>query len=90
MTRCACSTCFYCLRPLDALRHEHDHFPIPARHGGTDTVPACTECHDLKDRFRLRDWPIGDLIVGMDALPREARIMVARAVAAFLDHGGEL
>jgi hypothetical protein len=42
--------CFYCDRLLIHGRLERDHFPIPARHGGTETVPSCVECHSLKDR----------------------------------------
>jgi excisionase family DNA binding protein len=47
--RCPCETCFYCDCYL-APRHEHDHFPVPVAHGGTETVPACMNCHELKDR----------------------------------------
>jgi len=58
MARCVgCETCFYCERLLSP-RHEHDHFPIPQRAGGIETVPACVDCHDLKDRFTLDSWPI--------------------------------
>jgi hypothetical protein len=31
-------------------RRERDHFPIPIRHGGIDTVLSCLECHNIKDR----------------------------------------
>jgi hypothetical protein len=66
---CRCSeACFCCDRPLSPTRHDHDHFPIPARHGGTDTVAACHECHTRKDlaEFELHridgkfevDWPV--------------------------------
>ena len=30
--------------------------PIPERNGGTDTVPCCAGCHDMKDRIPLYDW----------------------------------
>lgn len=54
--RCACGgPCFYCSMPLNG-RHEHDHFPRPWRHGGTNTVPACHACHSAKDRQRMTDW----------------------------------
>jgi hypothetical protein len=47
---CNCGgPCFYCGRALSQGRHHHDHFPIPWRHGGEETVPACRECHELKD-----------------------------------------
>jgi hypothetical protein len=36
---------------------EDDHFPIPKRAGGTEVVPACITCHDMKDRFPQEDWP---------------------------------
>lgn len=49
------STCFYCGMP--ASRCEQDHFPIPAEVGGTETVPACINCHDLKDRHLMESWP---------------------------------
>lgn len=57
-TRCeseALPTCFYCGNMV-AKRHEHDHYPVPARAGGAHTVPACYNCHDLKDRVRTEDW----------------------------------
>lgn len=49
--------CFYCEAPLSP-RHEHDHFPIPVRDGGDDTVCACINCHDMKDRQPLNEWPV--------------------------------
>lgn len=52
-----CETCFYCGR-LVSPRHEHDHFPIPRLAGGIATVPACINCHDLKDRFPIGNWSI--------------------------------
>lgn len=48
--------CFYCGRSLSGAYHEHDHMPIPWRHGGKVGVPACVACHDLKDRSSLNDW----------------------------------
>lgn len=47
--------CYYC-GALAAVV-EHDHFPIPKRHAGTETVPACINCHALKDRVALDRWP---------------------------------
>jgi hypothetical protein len=61
MARCLeCETCFYCGRFVTP-RHEHDHFPVPRRAGGFETVPACVDCHDLKDRFTLESWPMHTL-----------------------------
>ncbi len=48
--------CYYCEAAL-STRHEHDHYPIPASCGGMKTVPACVNCHDLKDRVPVEDWP---------------------------------
>jgi len=38
------------------LDHQHDHFPVPQNLGGEDTVTACVNCHDLKDRIPLNEW----------------------------------
>jgi hypothetical protein len=54
--KCSCERCFYCDKPLD--RHEHDHYPVPKRAGGSLVVASCLPCHDLKDRFLLFDWDI--------------------------------
>lgn len=55
--RCFCATCFYCDTGLPR-RHEHDHFPVPKALAGTRTVPACMNCHELKDRTPLDEWPL--------------------------------
>lgn len=82
----SCTRCFYCSQSLSS-RHEHDHFPIPASKGGTETVPTCINCHDLKDRIRLRDWNaelafmgMVELCAGLTSLPDPED--VAGAVAA--------
>jgi hypothetical protein len=64
--RCACTQCFYCDRPLDV--HQHDHYPIPKRAGGTATVAACVVCHDLKDRIPLRCWDVDAMHAAFDEL----------------------
>ena len=46
---------FYCDSLLSS-RHEHDHFPRPRYLDGTDVVPACLNCHDLKDWQPLKNW----------------------------------
>ena len=56
--RSCCETCFYCGLYL-TKRHEHDHFPVPVRAAGTETVPACMNCHEMKDRTPLWYWPLG-------------------------------
>lgn len=48
--------CHYC-GTADATRWESDHFPMPAEFGGTEVVWACLNCHDLKDRVSLMEWP---------------------------------
>lgn len=49
--------CHYCDTILP-LRYELDHFPVPGCAGGTETVPVCLTCHDLKDRVALKNWPL--------------------------------
>jgi hypothetical protein len=55
--KCTCGRCYYCERELVSRRHEHDHFPIPRSAGGVPVVPACLDCHELKDQFSLLGWP---------------------------------
>lgn len=52
--RCSCERCFYCGRVLDV--HQHDHYPVPRRAGGTCVVATCPACHELKDRIPLNCW----------------------------------
>lgn len=49
-------------------RHEHDHFPVQWAYGGEATVPACINCHDLKDRVNLGNWPSSGAFSGLTEL----------------------
>lgn len=58
-----------------------DHFPVPASCGGTQTVVACPQCHDLKDRTSWRDLPDEFKETFMEqfaSFPREAKIVFAQ------------
>jgi hypothetical protein len=55
-------TCHYC--DGHATRWEWDHAPIPASAGGTETVPSCIPCHNLKDRTLARDWFMAPFVMG--------------------------
>lgn len=46
--------CYVCGRMT--FKAEMDHFPTPARMGGTVTLPICRDCHDLKDRHPMDTW----------------------------------
>lgn len=59
---------------------EYDHFPVPARHGGKHVVPACINCHDLKDRVRLDDLD-NEIIAAWMSLGITATMLVARCFA---------
>lgn len=75
--------CFYC-GALVSGRGAGEHFPVPRRHGGTETVPCCTSCHDMKHRFPLDTWPSEWISTAMDDFPklnRETRIFLAKAMA---------
>lgn len=60
------TNCYYCELPAAAV--EYDHFPIPKRFGGTETVPACLNCHTVKDRIRITQLPAGQLEAAMNEL----------------------
>lgn len=60
------SGCHYCHRV--ATNYEMDHFPIPRRRGGIETVPVCHMCHSLKDRIPAERWPPDLYNAGTSAL----------------------
>lgn len=78
-------TCFYCRKPI--VEVEWDHAPIPKRHGGTHTFPACIPCHDLKDRFSLtsREWSIDLMVQALEECGPLGRIYLAKAFGIALD-----
>jgi hypothetical protein len=79
--------CFYC-GALVTENLEEDHFPLPDRHGGAQTVPCCTSCHNMKDRFPLGKWPvdwIGKVVADFPKLNRETCIFLAKAIEHFAD-----
>lgn len=80
----ACEQCFYCRMPLGGF-HEHDHAPVPARRGGEDTVPACVNCHNLKDRLPLSHWPVALMIQALDECGPMGRIFLAKSFAILQD-----
>ena len=67
--RCTCTHCHYCDRELDV--HQHDHYPTPKRAGGTQVVPTCLVCHDLKDRIPLRFWDMDAMHQAFDELLKD-------------------
>jgi hypothetical protein len=51
------SECYYCGAMFcHSAKKAGDHMPIPERNGGTDIVPCCSACHDMKDRIPLSKW----------------------------------
>jgi hypothetical protein len=78
------TTCAYCGMGLSS-RHEHDHAPIPKRHGGEDIWPVCLNCHDLKDRIPTTDWDVETFTRAVVELNPASRILVAKLIAMTLD-----
>jgi hypothetical protein len=79
------SFCWYCDDELGD-RHEHDHVQ-PRRVGGTFTVPACFDCHNLKDRVTLNNWPTDVALRAILDIGAEHELFVdaRQAVLAVLD-----
>jgi hypothetical protein len=74
-------TCFYCDALIAKNNLEYDHFPAPQEVGGTETVPSCKGCHDMKDRFVLDDWSPSWVVKVQADFPRmsrETRIFLAK------------
>lgn len=76
--------CFYCDQRIQAV-HEHDHFPVAKRHGGTDTVATCVECHNLKDRHPLNKWPVELVLEAFRECGPLGRLLLAKTSAIFAD-----
>lgn len=66
-----------------SFRHEHDHFPIPKECGGKKTVPACINCHDLKDRTDLEKFNVDLLLKEFHKLSPIGRIFLARVIKLY-------
>ena len=84
--------CFYC-GALVSGNGEGDHFPIPKNAGGTETVPCCESCHDMKDRFSLEAWPvewIGKVIADFPNLSRETRLFLAKCLRGLSESTKEI
>jgi len=82
--------CTYCDAPISKNDLEMDHFPIPVRHGGAITVPACKTCHSMKDRFSLND--ISDYLMDVAVWgnwDRQTRILFSKMANILLDMTAE-
>lgn len=83
------SQCYYCERSTKGRRTEQDHWPVPARHGGTATVTACIDCHDRKDRYSLGHWDANEAVAAMNGLWNKAngdeRILISKMYALLCD-----
>lgn len=81
--------CFYCGAIISRYNcGKGDHFPIPKRLGGKDTVPCCIVCHDMKDRFRLDQWDmewISKVIQDFPKLTRETKIFLAKFIMVYAE-----
>lgn len=77
-------SCGYCGCTLSS-RHEHDHFPVPKRHGGEEVIPICLNCHDLKDRINFNDWNPSMAWRAIAEAPAEVKIFYGMMVATYWD-----
>lgn len=77
--------CYYCGDPVIAARLERDHFPVPECAGGTQTVDACQQCHDLKDRTSWKDVPAemkAEFMEEFQGMGRASKIIFAQLLRA--------
>jgi hypothetical protein len=77
-SNCKCvGPCFYCGEPINGA-HQHDHMPFPWRHGGRETVPSCSSCHNLKDRRRwLQAWPPASQRAAAEGMSASGTFLIA-------------
>jgi hypothetical protein len=87
-------TCFYCNTTFSTSRSAvGDHFPLPKRHGGTETVPCCKTCHDAKDNLSIYEWSnemVCSVINDFPKLSAHTRIFLAKTIAALSDYQSDM
>jgi 5-methylcytosine-specific restriction endonuclease McrA len=87
-------TCFYCNTVFSISQSAiGDHFPLPKRNGGTNTVPCCKTCHDAKDNLSLYQWNnemISAVIKDFPRLSTHTRIFLAKAIAVLSDYQNDI
>jgi hypothetical protein len=65
-----------------------DHMPVPERNGGTDIVPCCAGCHDMKDRIPLSQWndvAWNEIHQSWPLFGRYTRLFLAKALSLMSD-----
>jgi hypothetical protein len=63
--------------------------PIPERNGGTDIVPCCSACHDMKDRIPLYQWHSmawKEINAQWPLFGRYTRIYLAKSLSVMSDY----
>jgi hypothetical protein len=82
-------TCFYCDTVfVTSPSAMGDHFPVPRRNSGIETVPCCVTCHNAKDNLRILDWSgnmIASVIADFPKLSAHTRIFLAKTLAIISD-----
>ena len=82
--RCVC-----CDVELRKGAGELHHFPIPKRHGGSDTIPLCRGCHDKVDRYAVEGLSgmesMGAVAGLIDKADASERCFLLRMVSAYAD-----
>jgi len=69
-----------------------DHMPIPERNGGTDIVPCCSACHDMKDRIPLTEWHSvawKEINASWPSYGRYTRLFLAKALSLMTDYSAK-
>ena len=67
--------------------------PIPERNGGTDIVPCCAGCHDMKDRIPLYDWhdlAWEEIDASWPLYGRYTRLWLAKCLALWSDSNARI
>ena len=84
------SECFYCgVLYCHSAKVTGDHMPIPERNGGTDIVPCCSACHDMKDRIPLHQWHSmawKEINAQWPLFGRYTRIYLAKSLSVMSDY----
>jgi len=88
------SECFYCGAMFcHSAKKAGDHMPVPERNGGTDIVPCCSACHDMKDRIPLHQWhdlAWKEIDASWPLYGRYTRLWLAKCLALWSDSNARI
>jgi len=80
-------TCFYC-GGLVNEDCEYDHLPLFGELGGPKPLPCCNNCHRMRNRYTVGEWPvewISKVIEDFSKFSRETKLFWAKLMRVYAE-----